>query len=509
MNIKEIIKQPEGRRIEFKKILPEGTEWINTIIAFANDAGGELYIGIQDNPRKITGLQEESLVTTEEQVSNTIYDCCYPAILPDITFLTEDDKHIIRVTVYRGSALPYYRKDKGKLKGTYIRVGSSNRLADEEIIAELERRKRNVSFDCELVMDKLANELNIETFKKEYQEKAGEPLDIQTLHKLELTRKMNDAEYPTNALVLFSDDDLRRSIFYFAKVECARFKGTTPDEFIDQKSITSNIATQTEEAYNFVLRHINEGATVEGVYTVSRWEYPIKAVREVIRNAVVHRDYSLTGKDVKVAIYDDMIEVTSPGLLPPSIDYAAMESRQSDARNKVIAPVFKRMGIIDQWGNGLKLIANELKEYPQIDFRWREVGLSFQVQFVKLNYVAKQELDQDTMQDTVQVTMQDTMQVTMQDTVQDTVQVTVQDNIDTMQVTMQVKELIKVLDKEMYRQDIQDKLNLQNRNYFRLSYLKPALEQGLVEMTAPEKRNSKLQKYRLTALGKQLKEKFT
>jgi len=58
---------------------------------------------------------------------------------------------------------------------------------------------------------------------------------------------------------------------------------------------------------------------VEGVYTQSRWEYPVKALREVIRNAIVHRDYSLAGKDIKVAIYDDMVEVTSPGLLPPSL----------------------------------------------------------------------------------------------------------------------------------------------------------------------------------------------
>ena len=108
---------------------------------------------------------------------------------------------------------------------------------------------------------------------------------------------------------------------------------------------------------------------------------------------MVHRDYSLTGKDVKVAIYDDMVEITSPGLLPPSIDYAAMESRQSDARNKVIAPIFKRLGIIDQWGNGLKLIADELKEYPGIELRWKEVGLSFQVQFVNINHNSTTDTD--------------------------------------------------------------------------------------------------------------------
>lgn len=171
MSIKEIIKQPEGRRLEFKEVLPENAELANTIIAFANDAGGELYIGVRNNPREIIGLPEEELMKIEEQVSNIIFDRCYPAIMPDITFLTDEDKHIIRVTVYRGSTPPYYLKDKGKLKGTYIRVGSSNRLGDEEIIAELERRKRNISFDSELIMDKAVSELNIETFKQEYQDR--------------------------------------------------------------------------------------------------------------------------------------------------------------------------------------------------------------------------------------------------------------------------------------------------------------------------------------------------
>lgn len=285
---------------------------------------------------------------------------------------------------------PYYLKSDGKLRGTYIRVGSNNRVADESLIAELERKRRNISFDSEIVMDKSVDELNLESFKALYKEKTDEDLDIHTLHKLELVKTEQDREYPTNALVLFSDDVLRYSMFPNAKVECARFKGTGTEEFIDQKSITSNIGLQAEEAYNFVLRHINKGATVQGVYTVSRWEYPVKAIREIIRNAIVHRQYSLTGKDIKVAVYDDMVEITSPGLLPPSIDYSAMESRQSDARNKIIAPVFKRLGIIDQWGNGLKLVAEEMKNYPNIELRWREVGLSFQVQFVRRDYSLEQ-----------------------------------------------------------------------------------------------------------------------
>ena len=383
----EMLKRQEGRTLEFKKTLPSNSDLAKTVVAFANDAGGEILIGIDDD-HSIAGLPENELPQTEEHLSNMIYDRCYPAILPDISFISIGDCNILRVRIYRGSTPPYYLKSEGKFKGTYIRVGSTNRLADEELILELERRRKNLSFDGEIVMEKAAADLDISGFGKMYEEKTGETLDETALTKLGLVKKEREESYPVNALVLLSDDGLRKSLFPNAKIECARFKGLDSETFIDQKTIDSNIAAQAEEAYAFVLRHINRSARVQGVYTVPRWEYPIKAIREIIRNAVVHRQYSLSGKDIKIAIYDDMVEITSPGLLPPSIDYSAMESRQSDARNKVIAPVFKKLGIIDQWGNGLKLVAEELKKYPEIVFRWREVGLSFQVQFIKKSYLS-------------------------------------------------------------------------------------------------------------------------
>ena len=164
-----------------------------------------------------------------------------------------------------------------------------------------------------------------------------------------------------------SDDGLRNQLFPYAKIECARFKGIVPGNFIDQKTINGNVGLQAEQAYQFVLRHISESSTdYTGVYRNDRWEYPIIAIREVIRNAVIHRDYSLTGKDIKIAIFDDKIEITSPGKLMPSIDFDDMDSGQSDIRNRILAPVFKRIGIIEQWGNGLKLFAEELKAYPEI-----------------------------------------------------------------------------------------------------------------------------------------------
>ena len=379
------LSKKEGRRLELKEILPKSSELAKTVVAFANDAGGDIFIGI-DNENNIVGLPEDDLMQIEESISNMIYDRCYPSILPEISFLTIDEKHIIRVQIYRGSMPPYYLKSEGKLNGTYIRVGSNNRLADNDIILDLERKRRNVSFDAEIVLDKELAQLDISEFKKFYEDKVDEVLDIQTLRKLNLVKEEQGKLYPTNALVLFSNDALRYSLFPNAKIECARFKGVSADVFVDQKTIDVHIGKQAEEAYNFILRHINKGAEVNGVYTEAYWEYPLKAIREVVRNAVVHRQYFYLGKDVKVAIYDDMIEITSPGLLPPSIDYSAMNSRQSDAHNKVIAAVFKKIGIIDQWGNGLMLINEEMKKYPNIELKWKEVGLSFQIQFINKNY---------------------------------------------------------------------------------------------------------------------------
>jgi len=395
MKITELKKQPEGRRLEFKQKLPSASDIARTVIAFANDAGGDLLIGVRNEPRELVGVKEDSLVKIEEKISSIIHDRCEPVIIPEISFHTIEGANLIRVQICRGSNLPYYLKEKGKKEGTYIRIGSTNRIADDEIIAELERQKLNISFDSEPVHGITFSDLNIEPFRKFYIERTGEDLNPGTLKKLELFKEYNDRSLAVNALVLFSDSPARSQMFPYAKIECARFKGTTTHEFIDQKTINDNISLQAEAAYEFITRHINKGAVVKGVYTDSRWEYPVVAIRETIRNAVVHRDYSLTGKDIKVAVFDDMVEITSPGKLLPSIDFSDMEAGQSDIRNKVIAPVFRRLGIIDQWVNGLKLIAQDLKDYPEIEFKWKETGLQFQVQFIKKEYGQQQELQQE------------------------------------------------------------------------------------------------------------------
>ncbi len=471
-----ILQQPEGRRLELKAELPTNADLAKTIISFANDAGGTFYIGIQDKPRKVVGLDENQLINLEEKISNIIHDQCAPVILPEISFLRHEDKHIIKTQIHKGSTPPYHLKNKGITKGTYIRVGSSNRQASTEIITELSRQRQNISFDSELVFNKPADELNMQTFKELFHEKTGEYLTKQVLSKLELYKTEQGKELPTNAMILLSDDELRKQQFPYCKVECARFKGTVPGNFIDQKTINTNVSLQAEQAYQFVLRHISESSTdYTGVYRNDRWEYPIIAIREVIRNAIIHRDYSLTGKDIKIAIFDDKIEITSPGKLMPSVDFNDMDSGQSDIRNKILAPIFKRLGIIEQWGNGLKLISEELQAYPEIELSWKEPGIAFRVAFINKNYKHQQQELQLELQQELQHELQ---HESLYGKVLRLVQVK----------TSSTKELSKALGQK----------SISGQLYTTINKLK---EDGLIAWTIPNTPKSSKQQYKITKHG--------
>ncbi|MCK5872916.1 MAG: putative DNA binding domain-containing protein [Methylococcales bacterium] len=248
MNIQTKIEQAEGRRLEFKEAMPTNAELAKTIVSFANDAGGEFFIGVKNSPREISGLPYDQLDTIENQISNIVNDQCTPTVLPEITFIEENNTHIIRVYIHKGSKPPYFIPSKGKEKGTFIRVGSSNRLASNEIIQELERQGQNISFDSELYFNKNYQDLLLDNFKNSFKEKTNEDLTNEVLKKLELVRQEQGQFLPTNALVLLSDGKVRNQVFPNAKIECARFKGVVPGIFIDQKSINISIALQPEHA---------------------------------------------------------------------------------------------------------------------------------------------------------------------------------------------------------------------------------------------------------------------
>jgi predicted HTH transcriptional regulator len=133
-------------------------------------------------------------------------------------------------------------------------------------------------------------------------------------------------------------------------VQCALFKGKTRDIFIDKKEFNGPIYEQVDDAYHFVLRHINMGAEIEGEYRKDVYELPISAIREMIANAILHRSY-LDKSCVQVCLYDDRLEVSSPGMLYGGLDLKTAKLGKSTCRNEVIAEAFHYMHIVEAVGN--------------------------------------------------------------------------------------------------------------------------------------------------------------
>ena len=155
-----------------------------------------------------------------------------------------EGKLILVIEIVRGNLKPYFLKSQGKAEGTYIRIGATNRLADLDIIAELERQKRLISFDEEVCYDVKFDQLDISPLLQRF-ENIGKPLNEEKLRNLKLIKAENGKNYPTNALMILLGK------FPHCTVKCARFKGNTMDVFIDKKEYGGDIFSILEKYTKF------------------------------------------------------------------------------------------------------------------------------------------------------------------------------------------------------------------------------------------------------------------
>jgi len=379
LNLQELIIQGENKRVEFKEQLPKNESIVKTIVSFSNTSGGKLIIGVSDN-REIVGVDDEEIFELQDRLSSLIFDRCYPNILPEIYTQNIEGKLLLVIEVFRGNLLPYYLKKEGKNNGTYIRVGATNRKASFENIVELERQRRNISFDEEINYEVELSSLDLSPIYEVF-EKVGKPLTAQKLKNLKLIKEEHEKEYATNALLILLGYEMH------CMVKCAKFKGTTMDLFLDKKEYDGDIFSILEKSQNFILNHINLRAEIKDLYRTDTYEIPKVALREALINALIHRDYINHGRDIKVGVYDDIVNIVSPGSYPNGINQADIESGRSDARNRVIANVFKELGLIEQWGSGIARIKSSCLEVGLKEPKIEEMNDFVDVEFYRPNSV--------------------------------------------------------------------------------------------------------------------------
>ena len=228
------LNQPVSRRLEFKETFPKGDQVARTAVTFANGAGGKIIFGVKDSPRQIVGISDDQLFKTEERIANCIFDLCTPSIVPEIYIQSAEGKSLLVVEIYPGSQKPYGLKKPGRPNEVYIRAGASNRRASPETIEALERQRRKVSFDALTVYDCPVKDIDLSRFKKAFKSQTGRELGKRQFFNMGLLQQKEGHEYPTNAALLLSDSPARKQFFPYAKIECARFKGTDKRVFLDQ-----------------------------------------------------------------------------------------------------------------------------------------------------------------------------------------------------------------------------------------------------------------------------------
>ena len=374
----------ESKNIEYKVTLPDKSEkYMKTIVAFANTQGGKLIVGVDDKTHQIVGVENDILFQLMDGIANAISDSCVPQIIPDIEPHTAEGKTVIVVSVEAGKNRPYYLKAKGKDNGTYIRVAGTSRQAFSEKIKELEMEGARISWDeltcvgypiSEEATEKLCRD--IETFRKKTGMKEHSVKKEQLIN-WKILKEKEEQLLATNAYALLTSD-----YFPFSKTQCAVFKGTDRAVFLDKREFAGPIYSQIENAVDFVLRNIRLGAIIDGLVRKETYELPPEAIREMIVNAHCHRNL-LDESCIQVAVYDDRLEITSPGGLYNGMTYEEVMNGHSKIRNRGIANIFSQMGLVEAWGSGIKRIFNAAKEYGLPEPRFQEFDNMFRVELFR------------------------------------------------------------------------------------------------------------------------------
>ena len=374
---KDTLFSGESVNVEYKVAVPkDSAKYMKTVVAYANGRGGKIIFGVDDKTREVVGMDTDSIFQTIDAITNAISDSCEPTILPDITLQTVEDKTVIVVEIFPGKMRPYYIKSKGMVSGTYVRSSGTTRPVADYMLKELILEGQNRYYDCEVCEGLIITPEDIERLCAEMKATAirntlteGEKLNVKDVTQNVLISwgvlaEKDGAIVPTNAYALLTGQARFQPV-----IQCAVFKGKDRAYFVDRREFEGSIQDQMEAAFQYVLEKINRGMRIQGMYRQDMYELPVDSVREMIANSVAHRSYLEPG-NIQVALFDDRLEVTSPGMLLNGVSIKKMKEGYSKPRNRAIASAFAYMKIIEKWGSGIPRILLECSEYglPEPEF---------------------------------------------------------------------------------------------------------------------------------------------
>ncbi|MBX3280681.1 MAG: putative DNA binding domain-containing protein [Acidobacteria bacterium] len=390
MHLAELLTRAEGKDLEFKRDLSSHDGVLQTIVAFANTSGGTVLIGVEDKTRRVRGVKD--VLAEEERLASLISDQIEPRLAPEIEILPWRRTNILAVCIYPSSSRPHYYRKLGFPEGVFVRIGSTNRRADPALVEEMRRFTRRESFDEQPVPGLNSEAIDFRVASELFAERRK--LKRSDLRALSLLTKHQGKEVPTvGGLLLFGREPDRGALFPDAWIQAGRFAGTDRRRILDTVEIRSLPVEAIEKAIEFVRKYLAREVIIEAARHRERWTLPMAALREAVVNAVVHADYSQRGAPIRLALFDDRLEVENPGLLPFGLTIEDLWQGISRLRNRVLGRVFQELGLIEQWGSGIQRMAAACSESGLPAPRLEEIGMRFRV---TLSLIAqrKPELDE-------------------------------------------------------------------------------------------------------------------
>ena len=329
----------ESETLELKEIVVEDIK--KEIIAFANSAGGTLYVGVADDGG-IVGVENPDTVI--QQISNMVRDSIKPDITMFIRYTAKnvEGKQIVAVEIQRGTERPYYLAKKGlRPEGVYVRQGTSSVPATSTAIRRMIKDTDGDSFEA---MRSLEQNLTFQATEKEFalRDLAFGISQMKTLGILN-----TDGIY-TNLGLLLSEQCAHT-------VKAAVFEGINQSIFRDRQEFTGSLLQQMNEVYEYIDRRNQVHSTFDKLRRIDTRDYPEVAIREALLNSLVHRDYSFSTSTL-ISVYDDRVEFTSIGGLPAGVSLDDIMLGLSVCRNPKLANVFYRLELIEAYGTGMKKI---------------------------------------------------------------------------------------------------------------------------------------------------------
>ncbi|HZK60876.1 MAG TPA: RNA-binding domain-containing protein [Anaerovoracaceae bacterium] len=381
IKLKDLLKEGESDTVEFKPSLSQMDKITHSISAFSNAKGGTVVVGVSDKGEVIgVDIGKNTIESLVNQIKQNTDPMAYPSIHVEVS----DNKQIVVIEVVEGEQKPMLAFGRG-----FMRVGKSNQKLGFDKIRNLALETSKVHWDERICEDASLEDLDeekVKWFLKEARHSRG--LDINENSPVEeslLRLKLLKSGKLTNGAVLLFARDLQQR-FIQSEVKCIRFKGLgVTGEMIDLRTVGGDVFEQLIEAEKFVFNNIALSAWIENekIQRQERWEYPPKAIREVLANAISHRDYEISSK-VQIRIFDDRMEFWNPGRLPEGWNVETLKkAHESIPRNPSIAKQFFWVKYIEEVGTGTNKIIEWCIDWglPEPEFELKET--SFVVIFRK------------------------------------------------------------------------------------------------------------------------------